>query len=130
MTKAEKAEYERVATEAALRWPTEAEPQPVTTEYIKANLEEVSPRAGRLGVREVFKGWVFNCAGSRVEPAWSNGFLHGWGNWTGDSASQTMGRLYRTEREATLAMRWEMCRQMAERLRSVDARLAHLHLKD
>ena len=121
MTKAERAEFEQIATEAALRWPTEAEPQPVTLEHIKAHLVQVTPRDQSIHKNKlVYQGWVMNAYSGVVEHAWSDGLYHGRGNWTGDSSSQSMGQLYATKREAIIAMRWAMCREMAKRLRAVD----------
>jgi len=122
MTKAERAQFEALQTELALRWPREAEPQPMTREDIKANLEELTLRdqstirKTRLGC----KGWVFNAQSMRVDRAWSDGTYHGRGNWTGGSASQNCGRIYRTFDEAALAMRWEMCRSFAADLRRAE----------
>lgn len=122
MTKAERAHLEVVETELAFRWPGAPEPSPMTRDEIVSGLVDVTPRDQSIGrgKRKVALGWVHNAYSMRVEPAWSNGINHGRGNHTGDGGSQGMGRLYRSKSEAALAMRWEMCREFARKLRSVD----------
>jgi len=114
MNKAEQAAMEALRVEAALRWPTEAEPQPMIREEIEAAL--VPTQNGR----RVAKGWWFNTYSGTVERGWSSGSAHGWGNDDGRFGSQGMGRIYRTKSEAALALRWELCRQFAAKLRLAD----------
>ena len=121
MTKAEKARMAALETELAFRWPNEAEPRPMTKADIEAvmvvlELRDTSVQATRKGAQ----GWIMNAYNGRVEKAWSNGSSHGRGNWSGDGGSQGMGQIYPTRRDAALAMRWEMCRDMAKKLRTVD----------
>jgi hypothetical protein len=118
MTKAER--METLETELAFRWPTAPEPMPMTGAEINANLEDLVPRdRSVIGSRKAAKGWVHNAYTATVTPAWSSGYTHG-RNHTGDGGTQGMGRIYRTEAEAALAMRWEMCRDFAKKLRAVD----------
>jgi len=123
MNKAEKARVEALETELAFRWPQEAEPLPMTRAEIQANTVEVTRKdQSVMRTRKVALGWVHNAYSQRVEPAWSDGNIHGLGH-TGCYGSQTMGRIYRTRRDATLAMRWEMCRDFAKKLHQVDLAL-------
>lgn len=125
MNKAERAALEAALTETALRWPTEAEPQPMTREDIKAALVEVQCKdQSCYKTRKIAKGWFFNSYSAEVGPAWSDGMSHGLRNWTGDNASQRMGEIYRTKREALLALRWTKCREIAKQLRAIDLRMA------
>lgn len=125
MTKAEKARVEELETLGAFRWPTEVEPSPMTREEIEAAKVEVLPadRSYSSRHRRVALGWFQNSYNGRVEKGWSDGIGHGRGNWTGDHGAQQMGRMYRTEADALVAMRWEMCRDMAKKLRKVDQQL-------
>lgn len=122
MNKAEAAALESLKVECALRWPTEVEPKPVDREWIERNKVTVNLRdQSTRKTRNVALGWRFNAYGNRVEPAWSEGSVHGLGNHTGDCGSQGMGVLYSTQREAYIAMRWAICRESAQKLRSIDA---------
>ena len=125
MNKAERARVEELEREAAFRWPTAPEPQPMTLEEIKAAFVEIAPRDQSVRYRQAAAlGWVHNAYSQTVEPAWSTGVSHGRGNHTGDGGSQGRGRIYRTRAEAALAMRWEMCRAFAAQLRAVDLLIA------
>jgi hypothetical protein len=121
MNKAEKARVAELEQALALCWPPYAAPAPITREEIDAALIEVTPRDRAGRTRKVALGWVYNAYGEgRIEPAWSDGVSHGRGNHTGDSASQGMGRLYRSEAEAAMALRLEMSRDFARKLAAVD----------
>jgi len=109
MTKAEKANVERLETDLAFRWPTEPEPSR-------------SVRASSSG--ETVEGWDFNAWNSAITRMWSTSVNHGTfydGKKSGDSQN---GRpLYATERDALLALRWALCRKYAAELRIVDRRM-------
>ena len=121
MNKAEAAALEALKVECAFHWPTEVEPKPVDREWIEQNKVTVKPRDQSIyKTRMVALGWWFNTSSRRVEPAWSEGHTHGRGCHTGDFGTQGMGVLYRTEREAYIAMRWAVCREFAQTLRSID----------
>lgn len=125
MTKAEKARVEAIEQELAFRWPMHPEPAPVSRDEIEANLVEVVPRDRSVyKTRRVYLGWWFNAYGRRVEPAWSDGAIHGWGNHTGDGGSKGSGTIYRTKADAAIALRWAMCREFAKALYAVDKIIA------
>lgn len=125
MTKAEKAEFDRIRTHAALRWPMAAEPVPMTKEEILAGLSEVEvTNSSWEKTRKVAVGWRENAHNGRVERVWSTGHTCGTlfdGKLSG--GSQGMGTMYRTKAEAILAMRWDMCRDFARKLFAVDQML-------
>jgi len=108
MNKPEKAMVEQLRTEAAFRWPTEAEPVPKPVPAYPDKME----------------GWDFNMYTSQVEREWSEGSRHG-RFWDGKRMGGAQGgkRLYRTERDALVALRWALCRKMANDLRAVDRRI-------
>ena len=121
MNKAEKARMEQLERELAFRWPTAAEPQPMTRSEIEASRVEVTSNDRSVHkTRLVALGYCMNAYSGTVDKMWSDGHLHGRGNHTGDGASQHMGVMYRTPGEAALAMRWQMCRNFAAKLRTVD----------
>ena len=111
MNKAEQAAFEALERDLAFRWPTVAEPEPMPVP------------AGADGYVD---GWVFNSYSAAVERRWSTAVVNG--GFVGDKrsshASQRGVRLYRTEADAYIAMRWQMCREMAAKLHNVDKRLA------
>lgn len=105
MTKAERAEMEALKVQLALHWPTEAEPPPGPRPEIGGRVE----------------GWMFNAYTRSVEKAWSTSFSHGT-FWRGKPSlgSQGAASLYFSERDALIALRWALCRQMAAQLRGID----------
>lgn len=127
MNKSEKKAMEDALTCAALRWPTEAEPEPMTIAEIERCLIVLPLKGGetssRMMQREGALGWSMNSYTGYVEPAWANRLYHGRGHYASATASQGIGRMYSTKREAILAMRWEVCREVAKRLRDIDKRL-------
>lgn len=118
MNKAERAKLEELKTALAFRWPTEAEPTPLTFDEIKDNAKQVSG-----SWMKVVTGWDYNSYNQRVFPAWSSTISHGEGDPSSDRGSQQPGRIFVTEEDAYVALRWDMCRDFAKRLRAVDVRL-------
>lgn len=109
MNKAEKAAFEALECELAFRWPTVAEPEPLN-----------APKNN-----EQTEGWGFNTHTMAIDRRWSTSVSNG-RFYEGRRSSGTQGgiRLYRTEADAYIAMRWQMCREMAAKLHNVDKRLA------
>jgi len=122
MTKAERAYIEGLETKLAFSWPKEAEPTPLSVEEIKAMATEVKPKDQSAGFRsrKITLGWFVNAYSVSVTQGWSDGVYHSQHNTTGDMASQRPGIMYATKREAALAMRWEMCRDFATKLRRAE----------
>lgn len=107
MNKAEQLAFSLLKTELAFRWPTEAEPD-----------RTVLPPSGGGKVT----GWNFNAHTGEVEEYWTCAVSHGRFYQGKEMTGSQGGRsLYATRREALVAMRWEMCWQMAGKLRAVDA---------
>lgn len=107
MNKAEKARLEEALTQAALRWTSPVEP----------DVEPPLPDAGSFGL--LSKGFTFNAYTLRVEPACSSYHSHGIGGHDKTTMQRSI-RLYSTAERAARAMRAEMERQFAKKLREVD----------
>lgn len=125
MNKAEKArmaELESALAAATIDKLPYDEPKPMTREEIEASLVEVTPRDTSVyKTRRVALGYGFNeYARGRVYRMWSSGHSHGCGNHTGDSASQNMGKMYRTQREAAIALRLALTRRCGDILANAD----------
>jgi hypothetical protein len=125
MNKAEKArvaELEAALAAATINAPSYDEPNPMTREEIDAAKIVVTPRDRSYHTsRRVALGYGFNDYGiGRVFPMWSDGHCHGRDNHTGDSASQNMGRMYRTKREAAIALRLALAKRCGEILAAAD----------
>lgn len=125
MNKAEQALVESLRVEAAFRWPTAAEPKPMTRDEIQAAFVDLPPSKSvkRHYLQRAALGWSFNAYSASVDATWSTGSMHGSGHEDNGSATQGMARLYRTQVDACVAMRWAMCREFAKKLRSVDAQI-------
>lgn len=110
MNKAEKEALESARIEAALRWPTEANPQPLTM---------------KLGDIGEIDGWTFNAHVRFVERAWRGQNYSGYyrSDGTKSDGSRTFRVIYPTKRDAILAMRWALCREYAKLLRGCDIAL-------
>jgi len=131
MTKAEKAEMERLRNDLALsramRWPDYPVPSPMTYEDINASLVEGGIRYGHR--QKVARGWfwgvhlgTFGRKKFSVAYGCSDGSKHA---PEGDATtSQNMGRMYRTKLEALQAARIEMTAQCAEALADLDREIA------
>lgn len=121
MTKAEKARLEELETALALHWPAYATPVPMSRDEIAAAKVKLTP-SDRSVYRErsAALGWFYNAYNGRITQGWSDGISHNSGNITGEYGSQNMGRMYRTEAEAAMAMRLEMSRDFARKLATVD----------
>lgn len=125
MTKAEKARVEELETALALCWPPYPEPAPMTREEIEAAKVVLTPRDNSIyKTRSAALGWFYNAYNGAVTQGWSDGMSHSRNNITGDSASQQMGRMYRTKAEAAMVMRLEMSRDFATKLAAVDRIIA------
>lgn len=122
MTKAEKARLEELEVALALCWPAYAEPSPMTRGEIEAAKVEVKPNDSPMNRHRtrIALGWFHNAYNSDLTQGWSDGMYHSRHSTTGDHASQHMGRMYRTKREAAMAMRLEMSRDFARKLAAVD----------
>jgi len=124
MTKAERQELENALTEAAmaraLRFPTDANPKPMTRDEIN----QASTHDGRAswgGASKVARGWFYNAYAMRVTYGCSNGINHSTeGNQT---STQSCGRMYRTKVEALRAMRHEKVREVASQLAAIDKQI-------
>lgn len=120
MNKAEKERMVELETALALHWPSYAEPRPMTREEIEAAKVDAP-----LKDTSVYKsrprafGWFYNAHNGQITEGWSDGISHCRHGRDG-SASQEMGRMYRTREEAAKAMRLEMSRHFATRLSAVD----------
>jgi hypothetical protein len=125
MTKAEKAAFEDLLTNAALRWPMFECPAHMTHDEIAA-AEKVTfvPRDTSIHrSRSVVVAWFCNAYTGEVTKGWIENHLYqpndpqmvGWG------ASRFEGvKAYRTEDEAWRAMRWETSKMAAKKLREID----------
>jgi hypothetical protein len=122
MTKAEKTRLEELETALALSWPAYPEPKPMTREEIEAAKVTVKPESNARGYgrTRIALGWFCNAYNGEVSQGWSDGMYHSRHNITGDSASQNIGRMYRTKQEAAMALRHEMSREFAKKLVAVD----------
>ena len=121
MTKAEKAKMEELETALALCWPSYVEPATMTVEEIKANIVElIKGDASVFRTRRAALGWFYNAHYREVSQGWSDGTYHSRNNITGDLGSQTRGQIYHTKADAAMAMRFEMSRDFAKKLASVD----------
>ena len=126
MTKDERATMDRLQTELAFRWPTEAEPMPVTRDWIETNKVALTLRDRSVTrARHAAIGYSANPYSGEIGDMWSDGLSHG-PNHTGDGASQRMGVMYATRRDAAVAMRWAMCREFANKLRAVDVAICQI----
>lgn len=126
MTKSEKARVEELETALAMHWPAYPMPAPMTRQEIEAELQPLTPRDQSVtrGSRVAALGWFYNKHTGLVSQGWSSGHLHNTHNITGDSASQGCGRMFRTHREAAMALRLEMSRDFAAKLAAVDRLIA------
>jgi hypothetical protein len=123
MNKKETAEFDAtkkaLAEARALRW-SDYDPQPINL----AKWNEENHYA------DYCNAWSFHAFGSipRVEPGWFDGVNHGWGHRTDkrpNSASQRQGGpWYKTEVEATMALRKALEQRFAEALAAVDTKIA------
>jgi hypothetical protein len=124
MNKAEQKMLKDARIEAALRWPTFEEPMPLTREAVKA-MEPVS--LGSTWTRSVVPAFFINVYSGTIHKGWLD---HNGGHHcrqdpelTGrGSVSRDWGVGYSTFRDAYRALRWKLCRAMAEKLYSHDER--------
>jgi hypothetical protein len=109
---------ERLETELGLCWPREAEP-----------VRTVRPAGvdNYNGAPREVEGYDFNVHTCHVDRMWSTQTSHG-RFYDGKRTSGTQGTrsLFATEREAAVAMRWAICREMAAKLHRVDEFIAGL----
>lgn len=102
MNKAEKQVLEDALTLAALRWTAPVAPDLVATDY-----------------KVLTKGYLYNSYSPRVEPACSTTIYHSFGR--GDkTTSQGSRDLYSTKLLALRAMRYEVEKEAAKKLRAID----------
>lgn len=129
MTKAEKAEMERLRADLALaramRWPDYPKPASMTRDEILANLVEGKDEFGRPS--KVARGWFINSylggwGGFTPSYGCSNGYSH---NSNGErTTTQQMGVMYATKADALRAVRHELTEKMATILANVDRQIA------
>jgi hypothetical protein len=134
MTKAERArmaELEAALAAATVSLPQYDPPEPMTRDEIEAAKVAVNPKRGGHYERSrmVALGWGFNDhisfgSAGRVYPMWSDGFAHGRDNHTGDGGSQGMGMMFRTKREAAIALRLSLAKQFGTHLANIDRMIA------
>lgn len=126
MTKAEKARVEELETALALCWPSYPMPAPMTREQIEAAKVTVTPKDSPMTRHraQIAIGWFYSSYNGDLSQGWSDGMYHSRHNITGDSATQNMGQMYRTRREAAMALRIEMSRNFAKKLAAVDRIIA------
>lgn len=115
MTKAEKAKLEELETALALCWPGYPEPKPMTRDEIAA--------APKVPIKSVFTrnavaGFFINSHSLEISEGFSDGMSHS--RRGGQSWSQNMGQMYRSKREAAMALRYAISRDSAKRLAAVD----------
>lgn len=130
MTKAEKAELERLradlALARALRWPDYPRNAPMTQDDIKANLVEGSVYYSKRR-QMVARGWFYNAylggyGNPTVTYGCSDGINH---SREGDTTtSQQAGVMYRTKSEALQNLRLDLTEKCANILADVDRQLA------
>jgi hypothetical protein len=124
MNKAEQKMLKGARIDAALRWPTFDEPVPITREEAKT-MESAS--LGSAWTRRVIPAFFINAYNGTIHKGWldQDGHHHCRQDpeLTGrGSVSRDWGAGYRTFGEAYRALRWRMCRDMAEKLYALDER--------
>lgn len=124
MTKAEKermANLEQAVKFArSMRWPDYGYPQAMTREQIDA--AKVDGGIKWSIPEKVAFGYFANAYSLQVSHGCSNGISH---NPTGNTTTtQGMGRMYRSEREAWMAVRLHLTEKYAKTLAEVDEKLA------
>lgn len=112
MTKAERAEMDRLREELALAR---------ALRYSGMQAPERMP----LPDTGFQNGWSFNVHSGEVSGMWTERMAHGWGHraegGTGGSVSQNGRRIYSTRRDALIALRLAMEEQSAKKLAAIDA---------
>ena len=111
MNKAEKALLEEALTQAALRWTSPVEP----------DVAPPSPNTGSFA--QLSRGFAFNSYSLRVSPACSSVTSHGIGSHDKTTTQRSIW-LYSSRERALRAMRADLERQFAEKLREVDKMIA------
>lgn len=123
MTKAEKAEVDRLREDLALaramRWPSYPKPAPMTRAEIDANKVDGGIRYGQP--QRVARGWFPNAYDQRVTYGCSDGIHHDRGGNT--TSSQQMGVMYAAKADALRAIRIEMTLAFAKKLAAVDQQI-------
>lgn len=123
MTKAEKAEMDRLRNDLALaramRWPSYAKPARMTYDQIRDNLVDGGVKWGSR--QKVARGWFQNAYSQRVSYGCSDGTFHSQGGDT--TSSQNMGEMWATKADALRAMRLEMTEDFAKKLAAVDRQI-------
>lgn len=125
MNKGERTRMEELEAAVALHWPTGAEPKPMTVEDIKANLTHTVPKVvgGWRSGQKVCIGYYINSYNAKITRGCSNGIGHNRDGIDG-TTTQNPGCMYRTEQEAALALRWQLCRSYARELAALDKVIA------
>lgn len=118
MNKAEKARMTELETALALCWPPYAPPTPMTDAEIKT-----APQVDAGGAygykRTAAAGFFINSHSGTITAGFSCGTSHsrdGYGSW-----GQEKGQMYRTKREAAMALRHKMTAIFAQKLAAIDA---------
>jgi len=121
MTKAEQKRVEELETALALCWPNYAQPSQMTREQIKASLKVLPIRDKSVyRSRKGALGWFFNAYTGSLTQGWSDGVSHNSHSLDEGSATQGIGRIYRSREEAAMALRLDMSRGFAGKLAAVD----------
>ena len=128
MTKAEKAEMEQLrmalALSRAMKWPDYPVPAHMTEAEIRTSITEEVEHYGHLkavaaGFNAYFPSYV---KAPTVDRVISDGMGHS--SSGGSSWAQGAGRLYRTPREALMALRHKKTKEVAEMLAAIDLAIA------
>jgi hypothetical protein len=108
MNKKEQQLLEDLKTKFALRW----------TEPVAPDIEPPDS----LGKNNLRKGFLFNAYSGRVEPACTDSLYHSFG-CDDEARSQGSQRLYSTRFRALKAMRHEVEKECAKKLREIDRKI-------
>lgn len=109
MTKHEQAEMEELRIRLALAWPEYPVPQAVSF-------------ATGIGSNHLRSGWFMNAYNGEISEGCSTGVFHSRRSTT-KTDSQNAGKMYDSKLDALKAMRHEMTREFAEKLRKVDQKI-------
>jgi hypothetical protein len=131
-TKAERLEMERLRSQFALRWPMFERPAPMSIAEIKsAATKTMTPRDQSIrGAGEVVVAWFINAHSIRVTCGWIEINLIYFNrddpdlNRGGSASRFEREGAYRSQIEATRALRWALSDKCADDLGRVDAFLA------
>jgi hypothetical protein len=112
LNKAEKALFEALNVELALRWPTFDEPTPLDHQEIKTWIE-----TQRCRIRQA---WTFNTHTGEISLGCTSGYAHDRRNPDRTSTQGGGGPWYDTREQARRGLRWAVCRSFAQKLYQLD----------